>query len=88
VVPFLEQEEIAINYLKAHRDELRALARFPEVDSFILVLPYHIEIGADTLGFCMGPSALLLWHALDIGVQPNYNVWIDRRDARKKKTRR
>jgi hypothetical protein len=80
VVPFSEQEEIAIDYLKAHRDELRALASFPGVETFILALHYRIEIDVGTTGFCLGPSALLMWHALDIGIRPNYYVWIERRD--------
>src|SRR5262245_40108947 len=39
--PFLAQEDIAVAYLMAHRDELRVLARFPGVTSFILGLQYR-----------------------------------------------
>src|SRR5262249_49464062 len=67
VVPFPEQEQIAIAYLKAHRDELRALAQFPGVETFILGLQYVCELDESIVGFCMGPSAILMWHALDIG---------------------
>jgi hypothetical protein len=77
-VPFLDQERIAIGYLESHRDELRALANFPGVEWFILGLQYHIEIDPGTLGFCMGPSARLMWHALDIGVRPTYYVSLER----------
>jgi hypothetical protein len=34
-----DQENLAIMYLKAHRDELRAIAKFPGVDAFIPVHP-------------------------------------------------
>jgi hypothetical protein len=77
-VPLPEQEEIAIGYLKAHTDELRALARFPGVDTFILGLQYHIELDDGIVGFCMGPCALLMWHALNVGVTPTYYVTLDR----------
>jgi hypothetical protein len=59
-VPFLEQEGIAIEYLKAHRDELRALAAFSGVETFILGLQYNIELDETLTGFCMGPSASLM----------------------------
>ena len=77
-VPFWEQEEIAIGYIKAHRDELRALARFPGVETFILGLQYVYELDESIIGFCMGPSSRLMWHALDIGVVPSYYVTLDR----------
>jgi hypothetical protein len=78
-VPYFEQGEIAIDYLKSHRDELRALAKFPGVETFILGLQYHVQIGESTIGFSIGPSPLLMWHALDIGVRPTYYVSLDRR---------
>ena len=80
-VPYLEQEEIAIAYLKAHRDELRALARFPGADTFILGLQYHMELGGNVIGFSLGTSPSLMWHCLDIGVRPVYYVTLDRRHA-------
>jgi Domain of unknown function (DUF4279) len=73
-VPFQEQEDIAIAYLKAHRDELRMLAEFPGVETFILGLQYICKLHEGLLGLCAGPSLQLMWHALDIGVHPNYYV--------------
>lgn len=78
-VPFLEQEGIAVAYLKAHRDELRALARFPGMERFVLGLQYYTELKGNVIGFCLGPSAWLMWHCLDIGVEPTYYVTLDRR---------
>ena len=76
-VPFQKQEDIAISFIKAHRDELRALAQFPGVDTFILGFRYVCKRNDSSLGFCIGPSSRLMWHALDIGFRPNYYVWFD-----------
>lgn len=84
VVPFLEQEEIAIAYLKAHRNELVVLAQFAGVETFNLGLQYVCELTKNTLGFCIGPSDLLMAHALDVGVSPTYYVTLDRRQGRNK----
>ena len=74
-----EQERIAIEYLSINRGELKALAQNPEVTTFILGLQYHIELQVNTIGFSMGPSALLMWHALEIGVSPTYYVTLNRK---------
>src|SRR5437870_1063267 len=73
-VPFQEQEDIALAYLEAHRDELRMLSQFPGVETFILGLQYICKLHEGLLGLCAGPSSQLMWHALDIGVLPNYYV--------------
>lgn len=65
-----EQERIAVNYLREHRDELRALASFPGVEALNLGLVYRV--GPNALGFCLGPSRALMISALDSGVSPNY----------------
>jgi hypothetical protein len=39
---------------------------------------YYIELEAGTIGFCMGPSASLMRHCLDIGVSPPFYVTLDR----------
>lgn len=77
VVPFFEQEEIAIAYLKDHRDELRTLAHFSGIETFVLGLQYALKLDneGDT-GFCLGPSPQLMWHALDVGVRPTYYVTV------------
>lgn len=74
-----EQERIAILFLKENRDVLKSLAIFPGVSSFTLGLQYHVELAINTVGFCMGPSSSLMWHALDIGFEPTYYVTLDRK---------
>jgi hypothetical protein len=78
-VSIFEQEKIAIEYLSANQEALKALAKYPGVTTFILGLQYHIELEPGTIGFCMGPSASLMWHCLDIGVSPTFYVSLDRR---------
>jgi len=76
--PLHEQERIAIDYIVANRDGLKALARAPGVAAFILGLQYHIVLDESTVGFCMGPSAGLMSRALDIGIEPIFYVTLDR----------
>lgn len=73
-VPFPEQEAIAVAYLKEHRNELRMLSDFSGVETFILGLQCICKLHDGLLGFCTGPSAQLMSHALDVGVRPNYYV--------------
>ena len=73
----VEQEEIAISYLKTHRNELRGLAQSPGLEAFILGLVYICPLRAT--GLCLGPSPQLMWHALDIGIAPTYYVTVDGR---------
>jgi len=77
-VPFLTQEGIAVAYLKAHRDALRALAGFPGVTTFNLGLQYRTAFESNVIGFSLGPSAKLMWHCLDVGCRPTYYVTLDR----------
>jgi len=78
-VPFLDQEGIAVTYLEAHRDELRTLARLRGMTTFILGFQYHREaLKSNVIGFCLGPSAQLMWHCLDVGCMPVYYVTLDR----------
>jgi hypothetical protein len=72
-VSLSEQEAIAIEYLSANRKELEALARYPGVTTLILGLVYHIELDSD--GCAIGPSARLMRHALDIGIEPVFYVY-------------
>ena len=65
-----EQEKIAIDYMKEHREALRFLASFPGVEAHNLGLVYRV--GPNDLGFCLGPSRALMISALDSGVRPNY----------------
>lgn len=76
-----EQEKIAIEYLRAHREELRSLADFPGVEALILGFVYRISPPAT--GICVGPSRELMLYALDAGVRPNFYVTLpDRASTR------
>lgn len=77
-VLFFDQEVIAIEYLSANSDALKVLAQYPGVTTFKLGLHYNLVLGPTTRGFCMGPSAELMWHALDIGIDVNFYVELDR----------
>jgi hypothetical protein len=76
----VHQEEIAVNYLRENRDELRVLASFPGVEALNLGLVYRV--GPNDLGFCLGPSRALMISALDSGVRPNYYGTIIGREFR------
>jgi hypothetical protein len=49
-ISLAQQEEIAINYLEVHRDDLLALAQFPGLEALNLGLVYYCPINAT--GFC------------------------------------
>src|ERR1700758_3293389 len=59
-LPFREQERTAIEYLKAHREELRLLGKYPGVETFILGLQYVCKLNESILGFCQGVSTPLM----------------------------
>lgn len=69
-----EQEKIATEYLREHREELNALAHFPGVEAVNLGLVYRVPPNAT--GFCVGPSRALMFNALESGVSPKYYVTI------------
>lgn len=74
-----EQEEVAVDYLKAHRDELRTLAQFPGVKALILGFVFRLPLSAT--GCAPGPSPKLMLHSLDAGVTPNYYVTLEGRQV-------
>jgi hypothetical protein len=76
--PLPEQEASAIAYLEAHRDDLRALASSPGVDTFILGLQYRTALKSNVIGFALGLSAQLMSHCLDVGCEPVHYVTLDR----------
>jgi hypothetical protein len=78
-VSLRNQEELAVAYLKANRDELRALAAFPGVEALNLGLAYRLPLNAT--GCCPGPPAELMFHALDTGVSPRYYVTLEGRQV-------
>jgi hypothetical protein len=77
-LPLSEQQRIAIEYLSSNQNALKELARHPEVTTFILGLQYHIGLDDCTIGFCLGPSELLMRQCLDIGISPLFYVSLDR----------
>jgi hypothetical protein len=81
-LPTYEQEQIAMEFLSANRQALKALATHPGVTTFIVGLQYHIELDEGTIGLCIVPSAELMRQALDIGIEPAYYVTLDRRQER------
>ncbi len=75
--PISEQQRIAIDFLAANQDALKALAAFPGVTNFILGLQYHYQLKQNWAAFCMGPSTRLMELALDIGLRPTYCVTLE-----------
>lgn len=78
-VSIYEQEKTAIEYLSANREALQALAMQPGVTTFNLGLQYNVDLDLGMCGFCMGPSPLLMWHCLKVGVWPKFYVSLHRR---------
>ena len=77
VLPLWKQQAVAVEYLEAHREELRALAHFPGVDVLILGFQYIWRVAEGIVGICVGPSARLMQIALDIGIEINFYVHLD-----------
>lgn len=77
-MPLPEQERIALDFIRANRDGLRALGQFPGIETFILMFHDETVLEDDTVGVCVGPSKLLMWHALDVGVRLDYTVIVRR----------
>jgi hypothetical protein len=69
-----DQVDMAITYLRAHRDELRAIAEFPGVDAFILGLVYIAKLDAGVSGVALDWPRELMVLAVDIGVRPIHYV--------------
>jgi len=73
-----DQENLVIMYLKAHRDELRAIAKFPGVDAFILGLVYIAKLEDHIFGAALHWSRELMLPALDTGITPIHYIKYDR----------
>jgi len=78
-----EQERVAADFIAAHREALRALARHPGVDNGVLALQYHLPqkrpgIPPRPRGrrFCVCPSPEVLRAALDVDIRPVVYVTI------------
>jgi hypothetical protein len=76
-VPFLQQEDIAIEFLQKHRDELKALSQFPGVTHLTLGLHYTKRAERNLVGFSLSASQLLMWHLLDIGCHLTNYIWLE-----------
>jgi hypothetical protein len=72
-----DQENIAITYLKAHRDELRWIAAFRGVDSFILGLVYIAKLEEGVTGVALHWLPEVMKFALDVGITPIHYVTYD-----------
>ena len=78
VLTLREQQRIAVEFLSNHCDQLRNLARFPGVGTFILGFHYEVELDDSLLGFCLSPTVQLMRHALDVGIEPTFYIVLDR----------
>jgi len=78
-IPLPKQEEIAVAFLVSYRDELQALAKYPGVEALNLGLVCRLPLSAT--GCAPGPSAKLMFHALDAGVSPLYYVTLEGRQV-------
>jgi hypothetical protein len=73
-----EQENIAITYLRAHRDELRSIAAFRGVDAFVLGLVYIAKLEEGVTGVALDWPPELMKSALDTGITPIHYIKYDR----------
>jgi hypothetical protein len=73
-----DQEDIAITYLKAHRDELRSIATFRGVDAFILGMVYIAKLEEGVTGVALDWPPELMKPALDAGITPIHYIQYDR----------
>lgn len=78
VIPLSEQQRIAAEFMSANRDSLRELGTFPGVETFNLGLQFNMELKEGLKGFCLAPSAMLMRHALEIGISPTFYVVLNR----------
>ncbi len=70
VIRLPDQEQMAVTYLKSHRDELRAIAELPGVDAFILGLVYIAKLNDSDTGVALDWPRDLMLAAIDIGITP------------------
>lgn len=79
VIRLPDQEQIAVTYLKSHRDELRAIAELPGVDAFILGLVYIAKLDSGATGVALDWPRDLMLAAIDIGITPIHYITYDPR---------
>jgi hypothetical protein len=72
-----DQEQLAITYLKEHRDELRAVAESPGVDAFILGLVYIAKLEEGVTGVALDWPPEVMQSALDVGITPIHYITYD-----------
>ncbi len=78
-IGLLDQQQMAVTYLKAHRNELRAVAELPGVDAFILGLVYIAKLDGSATGAALDWPRDLMLAAIDIGITPIHCVTYDPR---------
>jgi len=76
-ISLCDQENIAITYLKAHRDELRSIATFRGVDAFILGLVYIAKLEDGVTGVALDWPPELMKSALDAAITPIHYIKYD-----------
>ena len=70
----VDQENAALIYLKAHRNDLRAIAGFSGIEGFILGLVYIAKLGGGVTGVALDWDRELMVAALDVGITPIHYV--------------
>lgn len=72
-----EQEDHAIDYIKAHRDALKSLGKFPGVTCFFLGLSRVMVNRRNLSAFTTSASQILMWHLLDVGCSLTCYSWLE-----------
>lgn len=82
-IPYPAQEKIALDFIAARRDGLRALGEFPGAEHFILMFQYEREFDgeSDYEGGCVWASRGVMRAALDIGCEITFTFGLKRRDS-------
>ncbi|MDB5388294.1 MAG: hypothetical protein JWM11_3940 [Planctomycetaceae bacterium] len=78
VISFRDQQPIAIDFIAQHREALRAMAVFPGVEVCSLRLQYQMELTGNVWGFVVSVWPKLNWHALDVGLEIDCMVVLER----------
>ncbi|MDB5335167.1 MAG: hypothetical protein JWN70_786 [Planctomycetaceae bacterium] len=77
---FHDQQKTATEFVRHHRNILKAMAQFPGVETFGLVLVFQVTLTSGLCGFMISSSSELSWHALDVGLSINTVVWLEQED--------
>jgi hypothetical protein len=75
-----EQDRLAVDFALGNQEQLRRLFSFPGAAYRTLGLQRPFKVGDGTLGFTIGPSARLMWLALDLRFEISYYVTVEPQD--------